>query len=598
MYRAHSTLWRSHGSADEVEYELTGYEWIKIFRFMKNKGVFFLTCLMNIVSCASPPILSLIQGKLATVLINSKFETGEEFLGAINGVSANLFYAVIIILSCTILQFILESYFMPQFQADLNSTIMKAFLSQDMTYFDENQTGVLLSRIVDDVSAAHKAYTERVLMFLRMLFQWVFGLIVCLTQSWRVTVFALICLPLYAFVNNYGNKKIDKLWLSFNERNCAVSAKAEEILTSMRTVKSFDAEMREYKNYKQKLSDVHEVVVKTSYVHGTKEFFSSLIHWGLASFILYYAGNQAAKKEIEPGAIVVLITVLNNWSFAFNGIFSSIADFKKSNVSSAKLLEITERKPLINLDDGAVLNSIKGCIEFRNVNFKYPSRDEQVIKDLSFRIEPGETIAIVGESGCGKSTTLHLLQRFYDVSSGQILIDGVDIRDINPKYLRSQIAIVPQMPVMFSMSAKNNIKYGKPDAPRSEIINAARVANAHTFITQLSDGYNTQIRQTSLSGGQKQRICIARAIMMGAPILLLDEATASLDTESERLVQDALGKFRNGKTAIIVAHRLATVRNADRIFVLDKGKIVESGSHDDLMIRSGSYANLVKNQLQ
>jgi ABC-type multidrug transport system fused ATPase/permease subunit len=217
---------------------------------------------------------------------------------------------------------------------------------------------------------------------------------------------------------------------------------------------------------------------------------------------------------------------------------------------------------------------------------------------LSFTVEPGETVAIVGESGCGKSTTLQLIQRFYDVSEGQILIDGMDIRDLSPMDLRNQIAIVPQTPVMFSLSVKDNVRFGRPKATREEVVNAATVANAHSFITQLRGGYKTFVQQNNLSGGQKQRICIARAVLIDAPILLLDEATAALDTESEQLVQEALGNFRQGKTAILVAHRLATIRNADRILVMDGGKIIETGTHDQLLAASGAYARLIQHQLQ
>ena len=597
MYRRREGLWRQRGSADEVNYELTGYEWLEIITFMKNKSLFILTCLFNIISCASPSILSLILGKLANILVDKYFPTGESFLESINDVSNLLLLAVFVILTCTIIQFLLESYFMPQFLTDLHSTIMSSILNQDITFFEENQTGIILSRLTDDISNVHRAYTEKVLSFIRVIFQWVFGLIVFLFQSWKVTLFTLISFPLYALVHHFGNKSIDKLWLLYNERNTAVSAKAEEILSSFRTVRSFDAEYREYSNYKQKLTDVHEIVLKTSYVQGIKEFFSTFIQWGTASFILYYSSLQAAKKEIEPGSIVVLMSVFNNWSFSIIGIFSIITDFKKSNVSAAKLLEITKRIPKIDLELGDNLNKITGQIEFKNVYFKYPSRDEYALKGLSFIIEPGQTIAIVGESGCGKSTTLSLLQRLYDIEEGEILIDNINIKNINPKYLRSQIAIVPQIPVMFSMSAKNNIRFGKPNSKRDEVINSSQIAYCHNFISNLSEGYNTQIKQTTLSGGQKQRICIARAILMSSPILLLDEATASLDTESEKMVQDALNDFRKNKTAIIVAHRLSTVRNADKIFVLDQGKIVEIGTHDELLNLNGFYTNLIKHQL-
>lgn len=592
-------LFRRQGSADEVDIELTGYEWLKIFRFMSNKWLYFATLLLNMGSSGSPYLISLIQGRLATVLIDTDFESAEEFVSSVNHVSSIMLLTIFLIFVVDMIKAWAESSFLPQFQRDLRVSLMRSFMEQDITYYDEHLTGVILSRLQDDVEVACSAYTEKVLSIVRTVFQWFSGLIISISQSWKVTIIMCCCLPFYAMSQVFGNKVIDKLWLTYNERNTRVSAKAEEILTSFRTVRSFDSEMREYHNYKERLMDVHEVVTKTSFIHGVKEFLSTLIHWGMASFVLYFTGKQAAEGEIEPGTIVTIMSIINNWSFAFAGIFSTLAEFQKTNVSAAKLLEIFDRKPLVDIHSGNPLNKrLSGRIEFNEVCFRYPTRNDNAVDKLSFVIEPGETVAFVGESGCGKSTTLQLIQRLYDITSGAILLDGIDIRTINPLSLRSQIAIVPQNPVMFSMNVKDNIRYGKPHGTREDVLSAAKIANAHKFVTQLKDGYRTKVQQNSLSGGQKQRICIARAVMIDAPILLLDEATAALDTESERLVQEALDNYRQGKTAIIVAHRLATVRHASRIFVMDKGTIVETGTHEELLDKSGFYAHLVQHQLQ
>jgi ABC-type multidrug transport system fused ATPase/permease subunit len=220
------------------------------------------------------------------------------------------------------------------------------------------------------------------------------------------------------------------------------------------------------------------------------------------------------------------------------------------------------------------------------------------VKNLSFTIEAGETVALVGESGCGKSTTLQLLQRFSELESGEILLDGVDIKTLSPLFLRSQISAVPQGPVLFSMSVRDNIRFGAKDASEETVAAAAGAGKAHDFIMELPEGYETEVQQMSLSGGQKQRLCISRSILMNCPILLLDEATAALDTESERLVQESLEEHRQGKTAIVVAHRLATVKNADRILVVQDGHIVEAGTHEELLAQSGIYADLIRFQLQ
>jgi ABC-type multidrug transport system fused ATPase/permease subunit len=220
------------------------------------------------------------------------------------------------------------------------------------------------------------------------------------------------------------------------------------------------------------------------------------------------------------------------------------------------------------------------------------------VRNLSFTVEPGQTVAFVGESGCGKSTTLQLLQRFYDVQEGVILIDDVDIKSLAPEFVRGQISSVPQGPVLFSMSIRDNVRYAKAGASEEEVAQAAQVGNAHDFIQTLPENYDTVVQQTTLSGGQKQRICISRAILQNAPIMLLDEATAALDTQSEQLVQQSLEQVRHGKTAILVAHRLATVINADIIFVFKDGRVEETGKHTELLQREGLYADLVRFQLQ
>jgi ABC-type multidrug transport system fused ATPase/permease subunit len=475
---------------------------------------------------------------------------------------------------------------------------MSALMHQDSEFYDERQTGVVLSRLTEDVGQCAAVYTSQISGFLRTIVSFVSGLAVCLSQSWKVTAIVACSLPLHTFVDWAGGEWATKLWLAQDEKRTRVSAKSEEILTSFRTVRAMDAEMREYSNYKSRLFELHGSTLDVGLASGIRSFIGGLIHWGTTSFILYYAGMQAIRGEIEPGAIVTLMAVISRWSNSFSSTFQRGTEFKKYNIASAKVLEILEREPSIRLDRGEPLNRrLSGKIEFRDVSFKYKSRDDYAVEHLSFVIEPGEAVAIVGESGCGKSTTLLLLERFYDVTEGQILVDGIDIRQISPIELRGQIASVPQTPVMFSMSVKDNIKFGRDSASRDDIVQAATVANAHKFVRQLKDGYQTKVQQNSLSGGQKQRICIARAVLLDAPILMMDEATASLDTESERLVQEALGTFKTGRTVILVAHRLATIRNADRIIVMDKGTAVEMGTHDSLLAQGGAYARLIEHQL-
>ena len=477
---------------------------------------------------------------------------------------------------------------------------MSKVLDQDITFFDSTLTGVILSRLNDDVTNSCDALSQIFFDFLYCLVDFVIGIIICFTQSWKITLIVFFCFPIYGLSQLIGNKYINRLYINYNDKSTKALSKAEEILTCFRTVRPFDAELREYHKYRQNLFDVHNVITKTCFIRGIQNSIEYITHWGITSFVLFFAGIQAIKREIEPGTIITIMSLLLRWYQTVTGIFDCFYSLKKANVSAAKLIEIIERKPLIAHNEGKVLtNRIKGIIEFKNVTFKYPTRNENVLQNLSFKINQGETVAFVGESGCGKSTILQLIQRFYDVNEGQILIDGINLKELSPLSIRSNISIVQQSPVIFSMSVKDNIRYGKPNSHREEVIHSATVANAHNFIMHLKEGYKTMINQNSLSGGQKQRICIARTVLMNVPIILLDEATASLDTESEKLVQDSISKIKEEQksTSIIVAHRLATVKNATRIYVIDKGKIVEEGIHENLVSQSGVYANLIQNQL-
>ena len=587
-----------HGSRDEIEVNLSGREWMELFRFNNHKIMYILACILNLFQSTSSFLSTIVQGKLATILVESDYDSAEDFLESINSVAMILIVAILINFFVNLSTGLIESKYLTIFMRDLRVGVLNYILQQDISYFDKHQTGVILSRLTDDVSNACNSYSNDITLFAYYFAQLFSGTVICFFHSWKATLIAIGCFPIYFLSEYLSSNYIDKLYLKYNDKSTDVAAKAEEILTSFRTVRSFDSELRQYHFYRKKLFDVHDVISETAFVRGIKNAVQNLTHWGLASFILFFLAKQAIDKEIEPGAIVTIFSIINVWSHTLSAVFVQYSEFKKSNVSSAKLLEIIHRVPKIRLDEGRDIGKVEGSIEFKNVKFRYPTREDYALNDLSLKIQPGETVALVGESGCGKSTTLQLLQRFYDVNEGQILIDGNNISEVSPISLRSQIAIVPQGPVIFSMNVKENVRYGKPNAHREEIIDSAKIANAHSFIRQLKDGYKTMIDHNSLSGGQKQRICIARAIMMKAPILLLDEATAALDTESERMVQDALSNFRQGKTAIIVAHRLATVKHASRILVMDRGKVIEEGTHEELLMRSGAYADLVRNQLQ
>ena len=411
-------------------------------------------------------------------------------------------------------------------------------------------------------------------------------------------------IPISAAAFLIGDAIVDKLWYKFNDSQSDNASQAEEVLIAFRTVKAFDCEMLELERYEKGLDQVTSVLHTAAWVHGAKDGIISFMVWGMMALLQFLAMSFMIRRPyigLESGDMMILQMSCMQSVMGVSSALGVLEDFAKAGISAAKVLNIIHRKPMISRDDGAEDidgGGVVGKIEFKDVGFKYKTREEYAVRHLSFTVEAGQTVAIVGESGSGKSTTLQLLQRFYEVQEGQLLIDGVDIKELAPSFVRSQIASVPQTPVLFTMSIRDNIRYSVPDADDVDVAEAASTGNAHNFILELPNSYDTKVQQGALSGGQKQRVCISRAILQNSPILILDEATAALDTESEHLVQQSLEEVRHGKTAIVVAHRLATVMNADRIFVMKDGRIVEEGTHKSLLALEGFYADLVKYQLQ
>ncbi|MBQ5601038.1 MAG: ABC transporter ATP-binding protein, partial [Phascolarctobacterium sp.] len=316
------------------------------------------------------------------------------------------------------------------------------------------------------------------------------------------------------------------------------------------------------------------------------------------TMILWFGGNSVIDGDITAGALVAFLTYAVNISNPIKRLSRVIANIQKALAAADRVFDVLDLPELIqNKSNAQLLPHVKGNVSFNNVSFAY-NTDEPILDNVSFSATPGQVVALVGPSGAGKSTVASLLPRFYDVTGGSIVIDGLDIREVTMESLREQVGIVPQETMLFNGSVYDNILYGRLDATEEEVMAASRAANAHNFITELPNGYDTQLgdRGVNISGGQRQRIAIARAILKNPQILILDEATSALDTESERVVQEALDRLMVGRTSFVIAHRLSTIKNADKILVMEKGKIVEEGNHDELMAKDGLYAHLYQIQ--
>lgn len=573
------------------------FVYAKIMKYYDRRWIFFVALTLTFIAGCLPVILNLFMGDLANVMTSTDNYSKEAGKICIK-------LAIYCICFSVLMEFkdVIGGSSGPWFQSDIRKNLYKKLMALDIAYFDQHQTGTLLNNFTSDCAVLNETYIFKSVTIFQNVIQAIAGLILSFVKCWQVSLIAVGAILLCCAVYYIGEYFVGRLWHTFNQSVSDASTKAEQVIMAFRTVKSFDNEMLEADKYEVSIQQINQVYNKTSILIGTKDGFITAISHFMLVGVIYFTTWIIVRRPgwgVTNGDLMILVPCLIFATIGISQALQLIDDFNKAAVSADKILDILEEPIQVDqLKGGDFKDPIKGKIEFRDVSFKYVTNQNYAVKDLSFTINPGETVALVGESGCGKSTTLQLLQRFYEIESGHILIDDVDVATLSPHNLRKQISIVPQAPVLFSMSIKDNIRYSKMNASDEEIAKAATVGNAHDFIMKFPDNYKTTVDITSLSGGQKQRICISRAILMDAPILLLDEATAALDTESEKLVQESLEKVRKGKTAIVVAHRLATVINADRILVFRDGKVIESGKHEELLAKQGYYADLIKFQLQ
>ena len=481
---------------------------------------------------------------------------------------------------------------------DIRQSLYNRLLRLPMTFFDKRRTGELISRITSDVSLLQDTFSVTLAELFRQVVTLIAGIAFLFFTTPKLTFFMLGTFPILVLVAMVFGRFIRGLSKKTQDELAAANVIVEETLQSISTVKSFVGETYESSRYSKGLNRVVHVALKTAKFRGAFISFIIFALFGGIVAVMWYGASLVASGEMSIGELVsfVLYTTFIGGSIA--GLGDIYSQIQKAIGSSERVLEILDEK--VEESSEFRVDNLEGKIEFEQVVFSYPTRPElQVLKDLSFYVNPGEKIALAGHSGAGKSTIIQLLLKFYEVHQGEIKIDGQNLNRWNLEQLRSHIGMVPQEVLLFGGSIRENIAYAKPNASEEEIIMAAKKANAWQFISQFPEGLDTLVgeRGVKLSGGQRQRVAIARAILKDPSILILDEATSSLDAESEHLVQEALDELMKGRTTIIIAHRLATIRKVDRIYVLSEGKIVEQGNHLQLLEQEdGFYANLVRLQ--
>lgn len=481
--------------------------------------------------------------------------------------------------------------------------VFKKIIQMPMSFFSKNQSSELNSRMSTDINVISEAFTFNIAELLRQAIVGIGGLILMIKLTpFKIAMWFLAIIPALTVITIVFAKKIRFYSKNFQDKIAELSTIVGEAVTGIVNVKVFTNETYEIKRYGEKTSEIKKFGFKYGLFRGTFFAFIIAFVFGSVFFILYLMIKLYLEKELTGEQFGQFLMLSLFVAASLGGLPEQIASIQRALGATDRVFELIDGEiENIELSNNHEKQT-KGEITFNDVSFCYPSRpDFSVLKNISFKAESGQTIALVGSSGSGKTTIASLILRFYDPLSGNILIDGVESKSLSLTELRKQIALVPQDVILFAGSIKDNIAYGKPNATDIEITEAARKANALDFIESFPDKFNTLVgeRGIQLSGGQRQRIAIARAVLKNPSILVLDEATSSLDSESEHLVQEALDKLMVGRTSIVIAHRLATIKNADKIVVLQNGKVQEIGSHDQLILNeNGLYYKLCKMQFE
>ncbi|KAM9200180.1 LOW QUALITY PROTEIN: ATP-binding cassette sub-family B member 5 [Mergus octosetaceus] len=478
-----------------------------------------------------------------------------------------------------------------------------AVLHQEMAWFDSTQIGTLNTRLTDDINTIHEGIGDKICIFVQFFATFLAGIIIGFIHGWKLTLVILSVSPLLAASAAVWSTLLASLTAKELSAYAKAGAVAEEILTAIRTVVAFNGQQKALAKYDANLELARSVGVKKSITTNVSLGVSQFLIFGSYALAFWYGTKLTAeeKENYDIGHVLIVFFSVLVGAFSLGQAAPNLESVSNARGAAYEVYRIINKKRLIDSSskEGYKPDKLIGEIEFRNIHFSYPSRpDVKILKGLNLKVQTGKTIALVGASGCGKSTSVQLLQRFYDPDQGEVTLDGQDIRALNVKWLRENIGIVSQEPVLFATTIAENIRYGRDDISDAEIEKAAKEANAFDFISRLPDKFNTMVgeRGAQLSGGQKQRIAIARALARNPKILLLDEATSALDTQSESIVQAALDKARTGRTTIVIAHRLSTIRTADTIAAFEKGIVVEQGTHSELMLQKGVYYSLVMQQ--
>ncbi|KJS42834.1 MAG: ABC transporter [Rhodospirillaceae bacterium BRH_c57] len=509
-----------------------------------------------------------------------------------------LLLGIIVVISVgTFFRFTLVSWVGERVVADLRRAVFANLTALDVGFYETSRTGDVLSRLVADTTLLQGVIGSTFSMALRNLLMLAGGVVFLFVTNPRLTLLALLVVPLVLIPILTAGRRVRRLSRDSQDRIADIGARAEETLNAIRTVQAFTGEARANAGFAADIDAALQAARRRIITRGVLVTFVIFLVFGAVGVILWAGGHDVLAGRITAGDLSAFVFYAIIVASAAASLSEVVGDLYRAAGAVERLVELLDTKPAIAAPAHPVAlpNPARGAVALENVVFHYPSRpDAPALRGLSLDVAAGETVALVGPSGAGKTTVLQMLLRAYDPQGGRVVLDGVDLREADPKDVRRRIGLVPQDPVIFSADAWENIRYGRPDATDDEVRAAAEAARADGFIDALPDGFSTFLGEKGvrLSGGQKQRVAIARALLRDPCLLLLDEATSALDAENEHLVQEALERLMQGRTTIVIAHRLATVINADRIAVLEDGRLADTGTHAQLLDSSPLYARL------
>lgn len=562
-----------------------------------ERGPLLLATVFLIVSSAGSLAFPSAAGGLLDGALNVK--TGVVDVARVDRLAITLVGIFFITAIASALRFFIFSRAGERIVSRLRVNLYDSLMQQETAFFDAQKTGELSSRLSADAGVLQTTVTANLSMMLRNIVQALGAVTMLLLTSSRLTLMMLAVVPPVALGAVFYGRRVRRLAKESQDALAKASEVAVESLSGIRTVRSFAAEKKEVARYEKAIDSALSLAFRRITLSSTFFGAASFLAFSSGAFVFWYGARMVAGGALSPGDLLTFLMYTMQLAFGMSSLAELWTDVQRASGAAERVFELLHRTPAIASSKGRTLEHVDGAVTFEGVDFSYPSRpDVKVLSQFTLSLSPGEIVALVGPSGAGKSTIASLLYRLYDPASGSLTLDRQPYASLEPEWLRRQIGVVAQEPLLFSTSIAENIRYGRPDASDAEVEQAAKLANAHGFIASFPERYQTLVgeRGIQLSGGQKQRVAIARAVLKNPRILVLDEATSALDAESEHLVREALERLMQGRTTLIIAHRLSTVKDAHRVVVLEGGRVVQTGTHAHLVEQEGLYRRLVERQ--